>query len=59
MSENNQKCIGAEEHQSDILVHPKGVCMHGHHIWQVRISIICWSSIREAMLCGMQVNVIG
>jgi hypothetical protein len=29
---NNQKCIGAEEHWSDILVHPEGVCMHGHHI---------------------------
>ena len=48
---NNHKCISAEGHQSDISVHPKGVCMHGHHIWKVRISLICQLTAGNADEC--------
>jgi hypothetical protein len=37
---NNHKGIDVEEHWRVIIDIPKGVCMHGHHIWKVGISLI-------------------
>jgi len=37
---NNHKGIDVEGCRRIIIVMPKGVCMHGHHIWKVGISLI-------------------
>jgi hypothetical protein len=50
---NNHKGIDTEEHWRVIIVMPKGVCMHGHHMWKVRISLICQPSGYEVILIKM------
>jgi hypothetical protein len=47
---NNHKGIDAEECWTVIIVMPEGICMPGHHIWKVRISLICQPSGHEVIL---------
>jgi hypothetical protein len=47
---NNHKGIGMEECWRVIIVMPKDVCMCGHHIWKVIISLICRLSGHETIL---------
>jgi len=37
---NNHKGIDVEGHWRVIIDMSEGVCMHGHHIWKVRTSLI-------------------
>jgi hypothetical protein len=47
---NNHKGIDTEECRRVIIDMPEGVCMHGHHIWKVRISLIRRPSGCEVIL---------
>jgi hypothetical protein len=47
---NNHKGIDTEEHRRVIIDMAKGVCMCGHHIWKVGISLIHRPSGCEVIL---------
>jgi hypothetical protein len=47
---NNHKGIDVEGHWRVIIDMSEGVCMHGHHIWKVRTSLIRRSSVCELLL---------
>jgi len=51
--ENNHKGIDVEGHRRTIIDMSEDVCMCGHHIWKVGISLIHRLSICELLLITM------
>jgi len=54
---NNHKGIDAEGHRRAIIDMSEGVCMCGHHIWKVGISLIRQLNVCELLLIKMVICV--